>query len=125
MKFLESLETERFHIYKINDLLFCLEECTDHEKGLSGREHLHPKDGMLFQFDEPGKRPFHMKGCKIPLDILFIKNNEIRKIYHNCPPCDGDICEKYTCEDSDLVVELKGGTCKSKNISEGLIYRLF
>ena len=81
MKFLERLETERFHIYKIGDLLFCLEECTDHEKGLSGREHLHPKDGMLFQFDETGKRSFHMKGCKIPLDILFIKNDEIQKIY--------------------------------------------
>jgi uncharacterized membrane protein (UPF0127 family) len=111
-------------MYKIGQGLFCLEECSDFKSGLSGREDLRPFSGMIFKFDQPGYRSFHMKDCLIPLDIIYIKEGEIVKIYHNCQPCEDDECLKYECESSDTVIELKGGTCKSSNISEGLVYRL-
>ena len=93
-------------------------------KGLSHREHLLENEGMLFNFNDPGDRTFHMRDCLIPLDILFIKNGKVNKIYHECQPCEIDECDKYVGE-ADSVVELLGGTCKKNNISEGLIYRHF
>jgi uncharacterized membrane protein (UPF0127 family) len=115
---------EDFHLVKIGDHTFVLEECKDFQKGLSQREHLLENEGMLFNFKEVGSRSFHMKECIIPLDIIFIKRGKIEKIYHNCNPCDLDECEKFSYESSDTVIELMGGTCKKNNINEGLIYRL-
>lgn len=113
-----------FHLVKIGEATFLLEECRNHAEGLSNRKHLHEKEGMLFIFDEPGHKSFHMKDCYVPLDIIFLQNGKIKKIYHNCPP-DKDYAQKYECESSDTVIELLGGTCKKNNINEGLIYRHF
>ena len=118
------MDFEDFYIAKIGDHTFILEECKDLPKGLSQREHLHENEGMLFKFGSRGNRSFHMKGCLIPLDIIFIKSGKIQKIYHNCNPCELNECEQFEHEDSDTVVEVMGGTCKKNNINEGLIYRL-
>lgn len=117
-------EDINFRLAKIGDTTFVLEECNDHSKGLSNREHLHENEGMLFSYPEKSHRSFHMKECKIPLDIIFIEEGEIKKIHHNCNPCELDECQQYEHESSDTVVELLGGTYKKNNISEGLIYRL-
>ena len=114
-----------FHLIKIGDNAFLLEECRDHLEGLSKREHLHENEGMLFIFDRPGDRSFHMGECVIPLDIIFLEGGKIKKIFHDCPPSKGEDFKKYECESSDLVIELLGGTCKKNNINEGLIYRHF
>lgn len=114
-----------FHLVKIGDHTFLLEECQDHTIGLRNREHLHEKEGMLFKFNDTGERSFHMKECLLPLDILFIENGKVKKIFHECDPCELDECYKYACDSADLVVELLGGTCKKNQINEGLIYRHF
>ena len=118
------MEHEDFHLAKIGDHTFVLEECKDFPKGLSEREHLLENEGMLFNFNEKGYRSFHMKDCIIPLDIIFVKEGKIDKIYHNCNPCELKECEKFEHESADTVIELMGGTCKEKDINEGLIYRL-
>ena len=41
-------------------------------RGLSGRESLPTRHGMLFVFDRPEVQEFWMMGCRIPLDIAFI-----------------------------------------------------
>ena len=38
--------------------------------GMMDREEL--KGGMMFPYDEISKKDFHMEGCLIPLDIVFI-----------------------------------------------------
>jgi hypothetical protein len=124
MDFKQQEDSEDFYLAKIGDHTFVLEECKDFPKGLSHREHLLENEGMLFNFSDPGDRTFHMRDCLIPLDILFIKDGKINKIYHECQPCEIDECDKYVGE-ADSVVELLGGTCKKNNISEGLIYRHF
>lgn len=97
----------------------------------------HPKDikvGMMFKtFNYPhnamvfmmgsGKHCFWMKNCIIPLDIVFIKNGKISKIYDNCKPCIGLDCKSY-CGEGDIVVELEGGTCMNKNIIEGDVFEI-
>jgi len=125
MDFLSENDSLEFCIVKLGDHTFVLEECKDYRKGLSGREHLHDNEGMLFSFPSRGERSFHMKDCLIPLDIIFIDKGKIKKIHHNCPPCKLSECDKFDCDSSDIVIELLGGTCKKNNINEGLIFRHF
>lgn len=41
-------------------------------QGLSYRDTLSEKDGMLFVFEEPGNYPFWMKDMHFPIDIIWI-----------------------------------------------------
>lgn len=75
-------------------------------------------NGMLF-IEGEGNHCFWMKDCLIPLDIIFIKNKKISKIHHKCQPCNDGECEDRFCGDGDLVLEVKGGTCKKLDINEG------
>ncbi len=43
--------------------------------------------GMLFIFDQKAPREFWMKNVKIPLDILFVNDKKIVKIYKKVPIC--------------------------------------
>lgn len=74
-------------------------------------------DGMLF-IQGHGHHCFWMKNCLIPLDIIFIEKNTIKKIFHSCPPCENECRETY-CSEGDFVLELEGGTCESLDIKEG------
>lgn len=51
---------------------------TDEEKetGLQGRKTLDANSGALFVYDEPQEVSFWMKDCSIPLDIIFINEEE-------------------------------------------------
>ena len=70
---------------------------------------------------QPGSHSFWMKGCLIPLDIVFCKDGKVHKIFHNCPPCystnDND-CQRYI-DYADFVIELPGMTCFYDNIQMG------
>ena len=59
-----------------------------------------------------------MKDCIIPLDIIFIQDGEVVKIYNDCPPCNEEECSKY-CSDADRVLEIGGGMSKKFGIKEG------
>lgn len=104
----------------IGDHFFDLEVCKDHIKGLSNRDKVE-FDGMIFIYDKPHNLLFHMKDCKIPLDILFCKDGQVVDIHHNCPPCKSLPCKKYECSSpSDLVIELPGKTCYVLGIKSGV-----
>lgn len=55
-------------------------------RGLSGRDRLGSKEGMLFIFDEPSRYSFWMKDMKFPIDIIWIRQNLIVGIEENIPP---------------------------------------
>lgn len=74
-------------------------------------------NGMLF-IEDGSESCFWMKNCLISLDIIFIKDNKIAKIHHDCPPCYDNDCEHY-CGSGDFVLELAGGSCNKLSISEG------
>lgn len=74
-------------------------------------------DGMLFIMDD-NYQSFWMRDCIIPLDIIFIKNNKINKIHHNCLPCKEENCKTYKGY-GDMVLEIPGGHCLNYGISEG------
>lgn len=75
-------------------------------------------DGMLFIMPEDGPQSFWMKNCIVPIDMVFISDNIIEDISPNCPPCIDDECPSYQGV-GGFVLELPGGTCRSKKIKIG------
>lgn len=87
------------------------------QMGMMGKKFTGKFDAMLFVMNVQNSS-FWMKNCIVPLDVIFIRNGKINKIYHNCPPCLTDDCKTYK-GSGDLVIELPGGTCTSFNIKRG------
>ena len=79
-------------------------------------------NGMLFLMGD-GKHCFWMKNCIINLDIIFIDNNKITKIHHDCKPCKTEDCDNY-CGIGDMILEIPGGYCKELDIKEGDIVKI-
>jgi uncharacterized membrane protein (UPF0127 family) len=102
---------------KIKDNIFDVKTLItpkDTQQGMMGKK-FDGFDGMLF-FMKNEPHSFWMKNCVVHLDILFIDNNKIVKIHHNCKPCFDDECDHYQGH-GDLVLELPGGTCKKYQIN--------
>tara|TARA_R110000824_G_scaffold337283_2_gene523791 strand:- start:1099 stop:1443 length:345 start_codon:yes stop_codon:yes gene_type:complete len=89
-------------------------------KGMMNRDKLN--GGMLFVFDVVSPRAFWMKDCIIPLDIIYLTNGKVNKVYSSCPPCEKLKCPNYP-GIGDSVLELNGGTAKKENIQKGDILR--
>ena len=103
---------------KINDNIFDIKSVLttkDIQNGMMGKK-FDNFDGMLF-FMKNEPHSFWMKNCIVHLDILFIEDNTIVKIHHNCKPCFEENCESYEGY-GNLVLELPGGTCKKYNIKD-------
>lgn len=91
-------------------------------QGMMGKRFTGEFGALLFVLQTDNKKDtlFWMKNCIVPLDIVFIRNGKINKIYHNCQPCiNKDECQKYPGK-GDLVLELPGGTCRELNIKRGV-----
>jgi|694.fasta_scaffold00083_161 uncharacterized membrane protein (UPF0127 family) len=105
---------------KINDNLFNVKTVItskDTQNGMMNRKFNDSYDGMLF-FMENGPHSFWMKNCVVHLDIIFINDDVITKIHHNCKPCLSDDCNHYE-GNGEMVLELQGGDCKKYGIKEG------
>lgn len=106
---------------EINDVEFSVEIVDDESaraKGLSGREDLCERCGMLFVFDEVGRYGFWMRDMKFDIDILWIRNGEIvyieKGVSHEIPEVvyGADV-------DSNLVLELDSGVVDEFGIEVG------
>jgi uncharacterized ACR, COG1430 len=61
---------------------------TDEERreGLQNKKSLNADEGMIFFFDYPGDYQFWMKDTSIPLDIIFVNDEEkVTKVYKASP----------------------------------------
>ena len=89
-------------------------------KGLMFRENLEEERGMLFVYDDSEVRHFWMKNTLIPLDMLFMdEQNRIKKI-RSAVPCKSSVCERYGSEvPVKYVLEIRGGLAEEKGIKEG------
>jgi uncharacterized membrane protein (UPF0127 family) len=86
-------------------------------EGMMGKKFNDKVNGMLFLMSD-GPHCFYMKNCVIPLDIIFIQDNVITNIHHNCPPCKTKDCDNY-CGHGDAILEVDGNTCKKLGIKIG------
>jgi len=103
----------------INNKTFEAEYLTnpdDIRRGMMGRKELN--GCMVFKIGK-GHHSFWMKNCLIPLDIVFVNNNRISRIHHNCPPADKHQLNplRYT-GIGDHVIEFKGGTCSKFKVGD-------
>ena len=100
---------------------------TDAERaqGLMFRESLAEGAGMLFLFDGTEIRPFWMKACHFPLDIIHLtKDGTVVDVLQNVPPCAADPCPTYPpAAASDTVLELNAGVAARSGLLRGAVVR--
>ncbi len=95
------------------------------ERGLMYRTELPEQNGMVFLFNPPRKVNFWMYHTLIPLDMLFIKDGKIVRLFQNVPPCKSEDprgCATYPAGDGievTEVVELAGGYAQRHGVKEG------
>ncbi len=97
----------------------------ERKKGLSGRQILEAKTGMLFVFENQDIQPaFWMKNMNVPIDIIWINDSEVVQIHKNVtPPEPGtpDSQLKLYISDSpiDYVLEMPAGFADTYNVTVG------
>ena len=75
----------------------------EHMKGLQGVKNLPQNEGMIFYFDPPQRVEFWMRDTLIPLDIIYInEDQEVVDVYKGQPNDD----TLHSVEDVAYVVEL-------------------
>ena len=94
----------------INNKHYDVEEAVTQEqkeKGLQNRDLLAKDKGMIFYYDVPQTVSFWMKDVKIPLDIIFInEDQEAIKVVKGVP----NSKEAIVCENVSYVLELNAGS---------------
>jgi uncharacterized protein len=96
---------------------------TDEERaqGLMYRASM-PKDrGMVFLFTGVEVRPFWMKNCHFPLDIIYtLADGTIVDVLRDVPPCPADPCPNFPPKAaSDTVVEVNSGVAPANGAVPG------
>jgi uncharacterized protein len=95
------------------------------ERGLMYRTSLPEGQGMVFLFHPPRPVNFWMAHCFISLDMLFVKDGKVIKIFENVPPChakDAHDCPTYPAGEGievTEVVELTAGYSKRHKVKVG------
>lgn len=92
------------------------------EKGLAIYDSLPIDRGMIFPFNRPGYYTFWMKDMKFPIDIIYIKNDNIVDIFSNVPPPTSPTEQLPIIKPkspSDTVLEINAGLSKKYNFKIG------
>lgn len=91
-------------------------------QGLSGRDSVCDGCGMLFVYDQPQAVTFWMKDMKFALDIIYIRDKKIVKIFENVPPPSqtGGVPKVVSSRESaNAVLEVNGGFSRKHGIKAG------
>ena len=88
------------------------------QTGLMYRNSMKNNQGMLFAFDDVSERSFYMKNTKIPLDLIFINdNNIIVSFQKNAKPFDESSLPSNA--PAKYVLEINAGLVDTWGISVG------
>lgn len=93
-------------------------------QGLSDRDSLDPNSGMLFVFPEEKRYQFWMKGMRINLDMIFIKNGLVVDLLTNVPKPqegqkDADLSIYEPVTEIDMLLEVNSGFIQRHGIKVG------
>lgn len=89
--------------------------------GLSETKSLSKEKGMIFLFEKPDFYTFWMKNMQFPIDIIYIKDDQIVTIQSNVQPVktqESPIIYIPT-EPSDKVLEIQAGLAKTYGFKKG------
>ncbi|HCW32654.1 MAG: hypothetical protein UT36_C0004G0060 [Candidatus Peregrinibacteria bacterium GW2011_GWF2_39_17] len=102
------------------------DESLERIKGLQGVQYFREDQGMWFVFQDQANLVFWMKDMLIPLDILFVDENQrILKIIDGAVPCfkidpEQNNCEEYSSGQlAQYVLELNEGLAKKWGLAVG------
>ena len=83
-------------------------------KGLKFRTVLPPNHGMLFVVNKPEVISLWMKDTYVHLDMIFLKDGEIKNIVRKAPPCTTKECPAYSSKyPVNQIIELPAGSADS------------
>ena len=89
-------------------------------QGLSNRPSLCRDCAMMFVFPESDQRTFVMREMNFPLDIVFLNDGKIVKIYRNLPPEGMAPQSQYNSEaPANRVLEFNAGVTREFGLEEG------
>lgn len=91
-------------------------------KGLQGTNSLSDDEGLFFPYEPRSDVTFHQGSVKFPLDILFLRDDEIVKIQAYTKVGSK---ETWSCDDCDGVLEVNGGFCLLNNVKVGDAIAIF
>ena len=110
-------------VITINDFEIKVEIADTLEKrnqGLSGRPFMAENEGMLFVFEEPRRPIFWMKDMLIPLDFIYIKDDQVVDLVENVQPEGSNPVRRISPETNVLyVLEVNAGVVQKYNIEIG------
>ena len=91
------------------------------QQGLMFRESLDQNQGMLFMYEKEGRYSFWMKNTLIPLDMIWINNeNKIVFIEKNVQPCGDASCLSVDPKTNAMyVLELNAGKSQEIGLAVG------
>ena len=107
-------------IYQLNKRLDIelAENDYEQETGLMYRNTMKSNQGMLFIFEDNRPRSFYMKNTKIPLDLLFINDeNKVVSIKENARPLDEQSLPSG--KPAKYVLEINAGLVQQWNVKAG------
>ena len=92
-------------------------------QGLMFRESMPKNAGMVFPFDGLEIRPFWMKNCHFPLDLVYATKDgtvvEVIKALPPCPPDPAPCPNTAPKEKSDTVLEVNAGVADAQGAIPG------
>jgi uncharacterized protein len=88
--------------------------------GLMFRQSLANDRGMLFLFEPARPVSFWMRNTLIPLDMVFLRDGEIKAIAAEVPPCTTPSCPTYPSGAAvNQVIELRSGRAAELGLAVG------
>lgn len=94
-----------------------VESTTDLQLGLSNRDRLAPRRGMLFDFPENAQQCMWMKAMRFNLDMIWLDDNgTVTKIIENVSP---DTFPQAFCGSGKYVIEVNSGIIHQAGIQTG------
>ena len=98
--------------------VFCDVADTDLKKqiGLQSCPDLAPDKGLYFPYPGRSDVAFHQGSVSYPLDVLFLRDDEIVKMEQNTKVGG---CDSWSCKGCDGVIEVNGGFCEENDLVEG------
>jgi uncharacterized membrane protein (UPF0127 family) len=92
----------------------------EQERGLGYRDSLPDNHGMLFLYQGKDRYGYWMKGMRFPIDIIWIRDQNIIDISKNVPVATGSSLPTYTPKEVvNKVLEVNAGTVDRLGIQIG------
>ena len=91
---------------------------TDQKKkvGLQAYTHLDADNGLYFPYPGCSDVKFHQGSVPFSLDLIFLRDGVVARVEECTKVGSTDL---WSCNDCDGVIEVNGGYCNRKDISEG------